>query len=728
MTRSLLDARRWIALAIMLLSIALPARAGAESPIIPPGREERLADMLGRGVALPGGCAWAGARVDHDHVTSRYKCDGVPAEVSVDLVHPRAGAGAAAHTKQFALRPGPGFPPALLDALADRVREREATWSWGNPRTAVVTTIRPKVARGTWQREAIAGLLAVAQYAVVLAVGLRRKGQLKAGVERASMALAIAGAGLIWTIVYAPGDRLELAEDALLAAALLGIAASLWIGRRALAEIARPPTRLHAGLLAAIVVAGAAARFAIEPLPWHAFNWMESLADRVIGSTQRWYGEGFPVFMRIPFALGLPVDRAIFAGNRVVGLLSPLALYALDRAVFADPRKALASAALLALLPLHVLLSASETMQMLPSFFSIVALALFAAHARTGSRALLAGAMLAMIWAPLSRPEGALSALAVPLLYLGREERARLREPLLWVGCAIAAAIGVPLLFRGIKLGGHDHELGGYVTSSVTMHVTWRETLASVGAPMGSLAIAAFLGLALLLVRSGLRRALFAALLVALTIAMAGFELNFANRWQLMLPQWPWLCLLISAIPATLLALADRLPIEKRKIAWGALATAGAALAAALVRAPIYEWSWDQQEEWRFFEAQRAFLRALDPKVPLVRFARSDDPEHAAPWFPTYLLPPTVQPTTITALLGGEVELPALYYRGPHCFLDYGGSPMAPSGKHVVCEQLERDFTLTPVKTATIAAPALVGKRAAPEQPIEIGFYRLARR
>ena len=45
---------------------------------------------------------------------------------------------------------------------------------------------------------------------------------------------------------------------------------------------------------------------------------------------------------------------------------------------------------------------------------------------------------------------------------------------------------------------------------------------------------------------------------LAAAAELAGFDYNFANRWQLLIPQWPWLILGLSAIPEALYQLAER--------------------------------------------------------------------------------------------------------------------------------------------------------------------------
>lgn len=114
----------------MVLVFAHLASAQTTSLVIGPGQEPLLSDMLGKGVALPGDCAWAGASVEQSRVLSRYTCAG--AGIELELRHPTDGAGSLASTLRFGIWARPGAPPplALVEALAARLRTREAEFAW----------------------------------------------------------------------------------------------------------------------------------------------------------------------------------------------------------------------------------------------------------------------------------------------------------------------------------------------------------------------------------------------------------------------------------------------------------------------------------------------------------------------------------------------------------------------------------------------------------------------
>jgi hypothetical protein len=116
-------------IAATLLAVPAVARGQGAPPVIGPGQEPLLADMLGKGTALPGDCAWAGATVEQTRVVSWYTCAG--ARVEIELRHPTDAVAAAARTDRFAIRTRAASPPpGLVDALAARIRAREAAFVW----------------------------------------------------------------------------------------------------------------------------------------------------------------------------------------------------------------------------------------------------------------------------------------------------------------------------------------------------------------------------------------------------------------------------------------------------------------------------------------------------------------------------------------------------------------------------------------------------------------------
>jgi hypothetical protein len=103
--------------------------AGTPHPVVPPGQDEVLSDMLGRGVELPGPCKYAGAEAAATLIRSSYECP--KGKVVYELVHPSNAKSNANKTEKFALSVQSGSPPAgLTEAIVAHVRAREAAFDW----------------------------------------------------------------------------------------------------------------------------------------------------------------------------------------------------------------------------------------------------------------------------------------------------------------------------------------------------------------------------------------------------------------------------------------------------------------------------------------------------------------------------------------------------------------------------------------------------------------------
>ena len=97
--------------------------------VIPPGQEELLADMLGRGATLPGQCQLSAGDINGAIVVGTYTC---PAgQVVFELRHPSKAPADASHTDKFAVVVKSGAPPAgLADALLTSIKSHEAQFKW----------------------------------------------------------------------------------------------------------------------------------------------------------------------------------------------------------------------------------------------------------------------------------------------------------------------------------------------------------------------------------------------------------------------------------------------------------------------------------------------------------------------------------------------------------------------------------------------------------------------
>jgi len=126
-------ARVAVVSACLLAPVCAPQCIAAEvdEPAIPPGQDELLADMLGRGVPLSE-CEMIGGEANYTTITATYMCR--EGEVIVELAHRDAGDRSSTPTDRFAITLQNGSPPhGFVDALVSRVRSREAAFEWKWP-------------------------------------------------------------------------------------------------------------------------------------------------------------------------------------------------------------------------------------------------------------------------------------------------------------------------------------------------------------------------------------------------------------------------------------------------------------------------------------------------------------------------------------------------------------------------------------------------------------------
>ncbi len=115
-----------------LLAAALGAYGGADSPRIPPGQEDLLLEMLGKKTSLPGSCKLEDGRVEYTVVEATYACS--LGEVIVELAHASEATDTDVQTEHFAIAVLDGSAPnELIDTLAARVQQREASFVWEFP-------------------------------------------------------------------------------------------------------------------------------------------------------------------------------------------------------------------------------------------------------------------------------------------------------------------------------------------------------------------------------------------------------------------------------------------------------------------------------------------------------------------------------------------------------------------------------------------------------------------
>ena len=115
-----------------LLGTPVLAEEEESGPAIPPGQEELLAAMLGRGTPLAGDCRLSSGGVEYTIIRATYACPGGP--VVFELAHPSQAGNTATPTKQFAITLKSGTPPGdMADAFVSLVRSREDDFKWTWP-------------------------------------------------------------------------------------------------------------------------------------------------------------------------------------------------------------------------------------------------------------------------------------------------------------------------------------------------------------------------------------------------------------------------------------------------------------------------------------------------------------------------------------------------------------------------------------------------------------------
>ncbi len=131
-----------------------------ERYVIEAGAESLLAEMLGRGETLPGGCTLTDGKIERTTVLATYSCG--DRQVVLQLLHPALAPSRAVRTGRFAIATTSGPPPAgLVEAVAERIRAREAAFEWTDVGGARTPTRRWPVLLGGGALAAILALWAL---------------------------------------------------------------------------------------------------------------------------------------------------------------------------------------------------------------------------------------------------------------------------------------------------------------------------------------------------------------------------------------------------------------------------------------------------------------------------------------------------------------------------------------------------------------------------------------
>jgi hypothetical protein len=120
------------ALGIAFFVLLPPSLARADTGhAVPPGQEDLVAEMLGRGQPM-GGCLLTQVDMKPAAVEGTYQCEEDGGLVGVVLEYPSPGRPAAFTTQEFSVSTRDEPPAELLAALRNRITEREADWRWAD--------------------------------------------------------------------------------------------------------------------------------------------------------------------------------------------------------------------------------------------------------------------------------------------------------------------------------------------------------------------------------------------------------------------------------------------------------------------------------------------------------------------------------------------------------------------------------------------------------------------
>ena len=364
-----------------------------------PNQQLLIASMVGEGTALPSGCTMAQATFARTYFQVRYACAGLSQPATIEFRHREVAPRGSVVTAQFTLIPfgARGVPPDLLTAIVARVRTQEGQWRWVGhgqggpippPRGPPVLRPAPAVPYDVPVPHDVPALRldvpappAVPAPLPVLPV---RVGTPDAGarlgvtptpppppaptadagpalVAPASPSLAPPLAPLGPTI-SAPAEDLrergpgsvgllDVLNDGVLLY-LAGLVFVLLAIRRQLRDI---PSWVGPAL-AGVVLGGAVLRFALAPVaPLNAWSY-----SRIIPLARHSYdGVVLPLLSRLTGAT-FRLNAVNFAAGIAIAAATPLVLFAHARYVLKDWRSALAAAAILAALPLHLRFSHSD--------------------------------------------------------------------------------------------------------------------------------------------------------------------------------------------------------------------------------------------------------------------------------------------------------------------------------------------------------------------------------
>jgi len=207
--------------AVVTFGTIATADRGSHTVVLP-GQEELIADIVGSGVTLPGGCQFTGGNID-DTVRAHYACDTGP--VTIQLSHRGTASSAVAETTYFRIRVIEGSPPPdLVEALVARTRAREENVRW-----TTVTSRRP-----AWLITSIVAIMllppvmAVIRWLMLDVRWARSDGRPAVDIVALRIGGVVAITGVIVFDALSRGGSVN--ENAIVSVGIFMLVAFLWLG------------------------------------------------------------------------------------------------------------------------------------------------------------------------------------------------------------------------------------------------------------------------------------------------------------------------------------------------------------------------------------------------------------------------------------------------------------------------------------------------------------------
>lgn len=438
----------------------------------------------------------------------------------------------------------------------------------------------------------------------------------------------------------------------------------------------------------------------------------------VMGDT-RMGRAGWIAFFHFVYEFLPPLDDTIWNINRVVGALSVPLLYVVMRHRFADRMAAVGGAAALAVNPLIVRFSASDTPYVLVCAAFLGAIVTYDRYIESQSIGALALAFGLLTAAMQLRPEAAWLIVPAALLALAvTPPWRRLLRP------AIAICVGLFIVVNAIPLiwAVSGHAQGEYWRNFTVVGTITESTWAVSDMTPRPLAALVVLGAfaSLFFGRPGI-------LWLVATLVANPFDFpasltyegvvysQYANA-RYHIPAMYLACGLIGVGVAASLRLLQR--VIHREVPAANLVTVGIICLAALPRVDLLRRMWTPQREYEIF---RGGLTHVDPNCRVVTLAYTHD-SGFTPF--EYLVPRGV--LDISAFLADPQGPCFVYYRTGNCYtLDLVPFPDRRDFEmNPACRAIEEKFALEPIAESEVPALPYRGELYA-RNTLPLGWYRL---